>query len=212
VAIPYTWGWPAQTLAINVPAGVTGATGTDGEIIILDGTTAHHCWQFKRTSSSTATCSAYARADVLADTGWGTKSPFLAAGIVATGSSQLAGLLVQAETDAGEIEHALQIALDGQLQRPGYVGEAISGDGQSPSGISIEGERLAIPPSTAMPAGLSPLGQKVFRALVKYGAFNIDVAGGTTTLRAQANAYDRATIDALRGDVNRLIPLLQRVD
>jgi hypothetical protein len=120
--------------------------------------------------------------------------------------------LVQAETDAGEIEHALQIALDSALQMPGFVGEAISSDGRSPSGISREGERLAIPPGTPMPGGLSTLGQKVFRALMKYGAFNIDVAGGTTVLRAQANAYDPATINALRADVNRLIPLLHRVD
>jgi hypothetical protein len=212
VAIPYTWGWPQQTLAVNLPEGVTGAAGTDGEIIVIDGSLAHNCWQFKRTTITTATCSAYARADVLAEAGWGRKSPFLGAGIVAAGSSQLAGLLVQAETDAGEIEHALQIALDSALQMPGYVGEAISSDGRSPSGISREGERLAIPPGTPMPGGLSTLGQKVFRALMKYGAFNIDVAGGTTVLRAQANAYDPATIDALREDVNRLIPLLHRVD
>jgi hypothetical protein len=191
---------------------VTGAAGTNGEIIILDGTTAHDCWQFERARASTATCAADARTDVLTGTGWGAKSPFRVAGIVAAGSSPLAGLLVQAETSAGEIEHALPIALDGQLERPGHVGEGIAGDGRSPSGISIDGERLAIPPSTAMPARLSPWGQKVLRALVTYGAFNMDVEGGTTVLRSQANAYDRTTIDALREDVNRLIPLLQHVD
>jgi hypothetical protein len=44
------------------------------------------------------------------------------------------------------------------------------------------------------------------------GAFVIDVAGGVTNLRAQANAYDRATISALRRDVPRITPMLERVD
>ena len=212
VAIPANWGWPAGNIPVRVAAGVTGATGTDGEIVIIDGTTAHNFWQFKRTSNTTATAQAYGRADVVTDSGWGSKSPFLSAGIVATGSSQLAGLLVQAETDAGEIGHALQIALDSVLQKPGYTGEAIGGDGSSPSGIAQEGQRFAIPPAVSTPTGLSPLGQKVFRAMQTYGVFDIDVAGGTTVLRAQANAYDATTISGLRKDVQVLIPLLQLVN
>lgn len=127
-------------------------------------------------------------------------------------SSQLAGLLVQEETDAGDIEHALQIALDAPLQKPGSTGEAISGDGKDPNGISTEGDRLALPPGTPLPADLSPLGAKVFRALVKYGVFNIDTTHGTSLLRAQSNAFDAATIDALRKDVNKFLPALQRVN
>jgi hypothetical protein len=211
VAIPANWGWPAGNIPVRLAAGVTGATGTDGEILIIDGTTVHNFWQFNRTGTNTATAQAYGRADVVTDSGWGSKSPFLSAGIVATGSSQLAGLLVQAETDAGEIEHALQIALDSALQKPGFTGEAIAGDGSSPSGIAQEGQRLAIPPGISMPSGLSPLGQKVFRAMQKYGVFDIDVAGGTTVLRAQANAYDATTINNLVKDVQLLIPLLQLV-
>jgi hypothetical protein len=206
-----SWGWPAQTIWVRLPAGVTGAPGSDGEILMIDGTTVHNCWQFVRTSDTTGRCSAYARADVVNGSGWGSKSPFLAAGIVATGSSQLAGLLVQAETDAGEIEHALHLAVDYMLQRSGIVGEAIHSDAYNDYGFTQEGDRLAIPPGAAMPAGLSPLGQKVFRALQKYGAFNVDVAIGTTSLRAQTNAYDWGSINALRNDVSRLIPLLQRV-
>ena len=211
VSIPNSWGWPAQTLAIRMPTGATGAAGTDGELLAMDGTTVHNFWQFKRTSTTTATCSAYGRTDVVTGTGWGSKSPFLSAGIVAAGSSELAGLLVQAETDAGEIEHALAIALDFGLQKPGAVGEAISSDGSSSTGIAQEGERMAIPPSKPMPSGLSPLGQKVFRATQKYGVFSIDVAGGTSNFRAQANAYNETVIIALQSDVAKIIPLLQQV-
>jgi len=70
---------------------------------------------------------------------------------------------------------------------------------------------LAIPPETDMPSGLSPLGQKVFRAYQKFGAFVVDVAGGVTNLRAQANAYDEQTITLLRRDTAKLTPLLERV-
>lgn len=211
VKIPNTWGWPAQTIPMRIPIGVTGAVGTDGEILVMDGNNVHNCWKFDRTSDLTATCAAYGRSNLVTGSGWGSKSPFLAAGIVATGSSQLAGLLVQAETDRGEIEHALQIALDSPLVKPNPVGEAISSDGANPNGISQEGERLAIPRSAAMPVGLSPLGQKVFRAMQNYGVFNIDRAVGTTILRAQTNAYDGVTISNLRKDMPKLIPLLHRV-
>jgi hypothetical protein len=39
----------------------------------------------------------------------------------------------------------------------------------------------------------------------------IDFAGGATDLRAQANAYDASTIEALRTDLRRITPLFQRV-
>ena len=63
-----------------------------------------------------------------------------------------------------------------------------------------------------MPLGLSPLGQQVFRACQRYGAFVIDVAGGVTNLRAQANAYDQVTIAALQRDLPMITPMLERVD
>jgi hypothetical protein len=211
VSIPAGWGYPAAKIPVRVPAGVTGAPGSDGEILIIDGTTVHNFWRFERTSTNAATADSYGKADAIKDSGWGSKSPFLGAGITAVGASMLAGLLVQAETDAGEIKHALQLVVDSDYQKPGFTGEAIAGDGSSSGGITKEGERLAIPPGASMPAGLSPLGQKVFRAMQKYGVFNIDISGGSTLVRAQANAYNAATIDALRKDMNKLIPMLQRV-
>ncbi len=212
VKIPDSWGWPAQTLNIRVPAGVTGAVGNDGEILILDGNTVHNCWQFKRLSDTTATCAAYGRTNVLTGSGWGSKSPFLSAGIVAAGSSQLAGLLVQKETDKGEINHALQLVPDVPLVLPYPTGDAIYSDGYSQTGISQEGDRLAIPRGTPMPPNLSPLGQKVFRAMMNYGAFNVDKAVGTTIIRVQQNAYDGATISKLAGEMKYIIPLLQKVN
>lgn len=64
---------------------------------------------------------------------------------------------------------------------------------------------------TKMPSGLSPLGQKVFRALQKYGAYVTDVSGGCTTFGAQQNAYDDPTMTALWHDSGKIIPLLKSV-
>ena len=205
------WGYPEGVLRIRIPAAATGAAGTDGELVVIDGDTVHSFWQFNRTSPKTATAQSYGAANVLTGNGWGSKSPFFGAGTTAAGSSMMAGLLIQAETDAGQINHALQLSTNSLLTKPGYTGEAISGDGKNSSGLFQEGARLAIPPGTAMPSAISPLGQKVFRAYQKYGAYVIHVAHGTSHLRAQSNAYDKATIAALRRDMNTLTPLLQMV-
>lgn len=211
VQTPGSWGYPAGVIQVHVPAGVTGANGTDGSVIIIDGTTVYNFWQFNRTSNTTATVAANGQSDVLTGTGWGTASPFLGAGITAAGSSQLGGLIVQAETDKGEIQHALSLALDGALLLPNPVAPAIASDGGSATGVVHEGGKLAIPRSVAMPTGLSPLGQKVFRAMQNYGCFAIDTAPGTLAIAMQSNAYDQATLNALRVDMSALAPLLQLV-
>ncbi len=212
VTCPASWGWPANP-SFHAPSGATGAPGTDGEILVIDGTTVHNLWVFSRTTDTTAVAQAYARTDVITGTGWGTASPFAAAGIVAAGSSELAGMIVQAETDRGEIHHAIQIGMAATLNNSGFSGDAINGDGPASNGLVQEGDRMAIPLNTAMPTGLSTLGQKVFRALQTYGAFDIDTTDCcTVNTRAQQNGYDQPTMGALNADVAKLFPLMQKVN
>lgn len=211
VTYPAGWGYPGGTIYVHMPAAADGAPGTDGELLIIDGTKVHNFWIFDRTSLTTATASSYGRTDLIAGTGWGSPWPFFGAGITAAGSSQMAGILIQAETDAGEIHHALNIRADSTLVAPGAVGEAISSDGGTTGGMLQEGQRYAIPYSTTMPSGLSPLGQKVFRAFQNYGAFVTDVSTGTTTIGAQQNAYDDTTMTDLWHDCGSIIPLLKKV-
>jgi hypothetical protein len=211
VEYPAGWGYPGGTLNIRMPRDADGAPGTDGELLVIAGDTVHNFWQFRRLSPTEAAARSYGATNISTGSGWGRASSFLGAGIVGAGSSQLAGLLVQAETDRGEIAHALQISIESSLAKPGHTGAAISGDGKNPDGLVQEGQRLAIAPAAPMPRGLSPLGQKVFRAYQRYGAFVVDVAGGVTNLRAQANAYDRATITALGQDLTKITPMLERV-
>ena len=54
---PDTWGWPAGTVSLRIPRGITGADGTDGEILVIDGTRVHNMWQFVRISETAATAS-----------------------------------------------------------------------------------------------------------------------------------------------------------
>jgi hypothetical protein len=194
-----------------MPAAATGAAGTDGELIIIDGDIAYNFYQFNRTGTSTATAASFGAENVITGDGWGSKSPFLSAGTTAVGASELGGLLVKAEADDGSIDHALQLVVDAKLVMSGFVGNAIAGDGGSSSGIVKEGQLLAISPNTPMPAGLSKLGQEVFVAMQKYGAYVVDVAGGSTNIRAQSNAFDDATITALWHDMGSITPLLQSV-
>jgi hypothetical protein len=184
VSYPGGWGYPGGTVSIHIPAAANGAAGTDGQLIVIDGDTVYNFWQLNRTSTTTATASAFGQDNIVTGDGWGSQSPFLGAGITAVGASGLAGRLVQAQTDTGSINHAISIAVDFSLAKPGAVGQAISSDGGSSNGIVQEGQLLGIPPGTPMPAGLSPLGQEVFTALQKYGAYVTDVAGGTTNIGA----------------------------
>ena len=211
VTYPPGWGYPGGTVSVHMPAAANGAAGTDGELIVIDGDVAYNFWQFNRTSNTTASAASFGQENIVTGDGWGSKSPFLSAGITAAGASQLGGLIVKDETVDGSIDHALQLAVDFGLAKPGAVGQAISSDGSSSSGIVQEGQLLAIPPGTPMPAGLSPLGQQVFKAMQQYGAYVIDVAGGTTNVRAQANAFDDATMTALWHDMGNITPLLQGV-
>ena len=110
VSYPPGWGYPGGTVSVHMPAAATGAAGTDGELVVVDGNNVYNFWQFNRTSTTTATAGSFGQDNVVTGTGWGTQSPFLSAGTTATGASELAGLLVQAQTSTGSINHALQIA------------------------------------------------------------------------------------------------------
>ena len=211
VSYPPGWGYPGGTVSVHMPAAANGAAGTDGELIVIDGDVAYNFWQFNRTSATSATAASFGAENVVTGDGWGSKSPFLSAGITAVGASELGGLLVKAETDDGSIDHALQLVVDFKSCQSGFTGSAIAGDGSSSTGIVKEGQLLAIAPGTPMPSGLSALGQEVFTAMQKYGAYVVDVAGGATNIRAQANAYDDATITALWHDMGNITPLLQAV-
>ncbi len=213
VTCPTAWGWTANP-SLHIPIGADGAypppPGNDSPIIVIDNNVAWNFWQFVRNSNTTATAQSQGRASVLTDTGFGNISG-LGAGISAAGSSELGGLLVQAQTDTGPINHALQMAADNSLLNTSYVSPAIATDGQNIGAPLSEGMLLAIPPGTSMPGGLSPLGQKIFVALQQYGCYITERGGTQTVLRAQQNAYDATIMNAAFVDMQTVLRLLKIV-
>lgn len=208
------WGYPAGVVQVHMPAAAVGAAGTDGSAVIIDNGVSYNFWQLVRaTGATTATASAYGKANITTDTGFGSAQPFLGAGITAIGDNQLGGLITSTDQANGLINHGLSIAVDGALLAGGLApGPGISSD-TTPGTVGIvqQGAHLAIPPSVPMPAGLSALGQQVFTALQKYGAYVVDQAGGVTNIAAQFNAFDATTITALWHDMGNITPLLEQV-
>jgi hypothetical protein len=217
VTVPATWGWPGGVINTHLPSGITSATGSDHEILIVDvdGDTIHNFWNFVRQDDNHATAGAYGAASYSTGTGFGTSSPFKGVGITAIGSNEWGGLICAAQIAAsgGVINHALHIVTDGAITLQGFVAPAISSDGSQTSGsggVVVEGWRVAIPRTTTMPSGLSTLGQQIFVAMQNYGAYITDVAGGVTNLRVNINDFDDPTMTAVWHDMNQIMPLSKR--
>lgn len=214
------WFIPAGTqIKVRMPANVRGANGTDREMVAIDGRRVCNFWQFDVVDPAKyiARTTSFAEDDVYTGTGWGSFERQHAAGTTGCGSNLLAGLFVEAEVQRGEIEHALQMAVDVNYNIPSptmgtALRPALRADGNGKYHLTREGERYAIPASTTLPALTSDIGRKVARAMQRYGVFNVDSGGdGASIMRFQANAWTRATIVDLERDLKTLVPLLHQV-
>lgn len=115
-----SWGRPASTVNVGIPAGVTGAVGTDGHLQVNDPSgIAHSFWQFVRVTNTTATAQAYGSTPLDGD-GFTDPATGLNAGTRAAMASTMAGLLTGPEIAAGEIEHALAVGLTNNLLKSGW--------------------------------------------------------------------------------------------
>jgi hypothetical protein len=222
VSVAASWGRPAGIVSVRIPAGISGAAGTDGALQVNETNgISHSFWQFVRTSNTAATAQSYGSTPLDGD-GFTDPETGLNAGIRATMASPMAGLLTGPETGAGEIEHALAVSLPGSMLARGWVAPARSEDNNSATtyvGSIAIGTRLVIPVSATMPSGLSPLGQKVWRAAQKYGLLVVDQSG-TPALYADPRTMTGTQIDPLRAwwcptncdgtsDLDLIVPQLQ---
>jgi hypothetical protein len=200
ISIPVGWGRPATTLQLRIPAGVGGSNDTDGHLVVNDEFgISYNFYNFDRTSTTTATASSYGSTPLDGD-GFIDPATGLNAGTRASAASPMGGLLYGPEIGAGEIEHALAVSLPNSMLRIGWVPPVHGQDNNGPSvyyGSIPMGSRLVVPPSASMPSGLSPLGQKIWRAAKKYGMFVVDRAD-TPTLYADPRSMTAAQISALR--------------
>jgi hypothetical protein len=199
VSVNASHGRPASVVNVRIPAGVTGAAGGDGTLQVNETNgISHSFWKFVRISTTTATAQAYGSTPLDAD-GFTDPATGLNAGIRAAWCSTMAGLLSGPEIDAGEIEHALAIALPGSMLAQGWVAPALQEDIDSAtySGSIPMGSRLVVPPTATMPSGLSVLGQKIWRAAQRYGFLVVDRAD-VPSLYADPRTMSDAQMTPLR--------------
>jgi hypothetical protein len=212
VSVPSSWGWPGGVTQVHVPADVTGASGSDGSLTVVDGGAVFDFWQFQRTDAGHAHAAAWA-ATWLSGSGVGARSPFLGAGIRAAGTSGFGGLITNDDmTGPGDFRHALAVSLLGTELNGSFVAPAINGE--SGSGSIPMGARLGIPRSTPMPSGLSPIGQRTWNTLVRYGALAVDRHDGSAPVvfYADPRSVSPATIAPLRsGDLDLIMPAVRVV-
>lgn len=210
-----SWGWPSATLNIHVPAGALPSAGSDASLTIVNGSIAYDFWifQWNNGTHTDASSTAYAESNIVTDSGWGSSSPWLGAGIHGSGSALIAGEIYGNELQSSTgIHHAIAVSGTGGMfcaEAPGgYIAPAIGGDG------ACEGPRLGIPPGVAMPAGLSVPGQSVWHALQTYGGFAIDTNGccAPVVMAVDPNTVSFADTNALRGDLGTINQYVRMVN
>jgi hypothetical protein len=217
---PAGWGNPQQYFQRLMTPGFSGhhTNDPDNEAVSFAGNNCLSIYNFTRTSDTTATSGPYGSCDILSDTGFGKLSPPRGAGVVAAGNSLMLGALIKEEFIAGPINHMIALCVQDVScngGNPNFYSPAISGDGKSRNGFIQAGQVMAIPPTTLIPNGLSPYGQKLFAAMQQYGCFIMDTGGstspycgvGTSNLSTSWNDSD---IRLLIKDMNLLIPLLYK--
>lgn len=203
IACPNTWGWPAQTLTVNMRDDATPAGGTDGHLCLLNGADGRlvDMWQLRPTGNRQWACSAYAMHNWQSGTGWGSTSPWQSAGVTAAGAPTAAGTITADEVNAGEIPHALCMAFDYGDQggvntswAPG-IPPAINNDVGGGPGPICEGALLIA--TGTEPAGLNAAEHALWVAASTYGCWVVDKLDGIPMFFGDRSS---AVGNAFRGD------------
>ena len=99
-------------------------------------------------------------------------------GLSATGISYLATTITEADIASGSIDHAIAVAIPGcyNFVYPADREDCPYQSGYMP-GQPPEGQWYRFPAGLAMPSGLTPFGQMVFKAVQTYGMVVTDYAG-----------------------------------
>jgi hypothetical protein len=116
-------------------------------------------------------------------------------GETASGISNLATEITEADVASGSIDHAIGFEVLGEecdwsgTSAHGGLYPADRTDcGYDIAGASAEGQWFRFAPGTEMPAGLTPFGQMVFKAILSYGMVALDM-GGDVAIEADMNGY-----------------------
>ncbi len=108
-------------------------------------------------------------------------------GEAASGISYLGTEITEADVQSGAIDHVIAMAAN-EGDCNGFVAPATRGDCGSSANQVSEGSYLRFPASLAMPSGMTPFGQMVFKAIQNYGTVITDQSGGVAI--STENGYD----------------------
>jgi len=197
-----------RTATLRLPAGAVPALGDDAHLNIVD-PTKHWVDEMWQTTGTPPTLRAsYRVRNDLYGSGVG------AGGTRAYGGSAIGGLIRRWELDAGNIGHALALALTSSQLAPGPVWPATGQDGDAATtyrGTAPMGTLLALPrPVDPTRLRLSREGTVLARALCQFGAYVVD-RSESDTLYAEPALEGTTVLRHLRQDIVKLRPLLRPV-
>jgi|GEM_PF-2148172 hypothetical protein len=215
---------PATTFSVQAPANMIDGGDVDHVVVLVSGSTYYEAWnaevnQSTRTVTSRSAEAPWAVGDIVNGPGAGSPNND---GSRASNFSWAGGLITGDDLARGLIDHALVVALNGTMLKAGsdYLFPATAWDNIGSGPIKI-GSRLGIPATAARPAGLSALGNMVFDALQRYGAFVGDYGGGPwPQFYADKNTVSQEQVRPLfafwehagSSDMEKMIPLLRVAD
>jgi hypothetical protein len=167
---------------VPIPSYALLNSSGDGPLVIFQPSTASEweLWQVVRHSGSSYSACWGGKLDTATSDGvfpW----PM---GLAASGISYLATTITEADVASGSIDHAIAVI----IPRCNYsVYPATRSDCGSYPGQPGEGQWFRFPSWLAMPGGLTPFAQMVFRAIQTYGMVVAD-RGGAVMLEAEQPA------------------------
>jgi hypothetical protein len=219
-------GLSTRSAVYRIPDNVAISAGTDLSAAVVDPTQhyVHETWVTQRTGPTSFTTKRHERGD-LYGSGFGPNQ-----GTTAAGASQLGGLIRTWEVQAGEIRHALCVALANEQMFKstgsagadkynygtalGYVWPATEQDADSMTnymGAVPMGTYFAIPSWVDIEAwtGVSEPTKVVARAIQRYGAYVVNRAS-CFILAAEPSA-DAAWVNTVRNELTRIRPFFRVV-
>jgi hypothetical protein len=161
------------SLQAPIPNGAVPATGTDHSIIIYQASTNKEWefWNFQTTGTDTyEACDGGEMSNVSTSNG---VFPLSGSQLSSSGIDYMATLITETDVQAGAINHAIPVA---DMSCDGFIAPARS-NYDCGGGVVPYGQYFRFPPGMAMPSGLAPLAQMIFKAIQNYGMVTVDTGG-----------------------------------
>ncbi|HET9059082.1 MAG TPA: hypothetical protein VFN61_04115, partial [Acidimicrobiales bacterium] len=173
---------PSTGASAPIPSNAVAGTSSDHILNVYQPSTgsAWEYWLAQKTSSGWQAC--WGGKLSLGSTNGVFAAPY---GETASGIANIATEITEADVQSGSINHAIGIEVLGNSCDSGYAWPADRGDCSASGTHPQEGDWFRFPSNLAMPSGLTPFGQMVFRAIQTYGAVVVD-QGGAVAIEADS--------------------------